>query len=96
MSRGRSYYGRPVVKQPVWTWEIPWYFFTGGLAGCSATMAAMAGAAGNRELARRAWPVALAAAAASPVLLVSDLGRPERFLNMLRMFKVTSPMSIGS
>jgi hypothetical protein len=96
MSTGRSYYGRPVIKQPVWTWEIPWYFFTGGLAGGSATLAAMAGAAGNRELARRAWPVALAAAAVSPGLLVSDLGRPERFLNMLRMFKVTSPMSMGS
>ena len=27
---------------------------------------------------------------------MSDLGRPERFLNMLRMFKVTSPMSMGS
>src|SRR4029077_8295803 len=31
-----------------------------------------------------------------PPLLSSDLGRPERFLNMLRVFKVTSPMSVGS
>jgi hypothetical protein len=92
----QSYYGRPVIKQPVWTWEIPAYFFTGGLAGASATLAFAAGAAGNEPLARRAWGTALAGAAAGPPLLVSDLGRPERFLNMLRVFKPTSPMSVGS
>jgi hypothetical protein len=92
----QSYYGRPVIKQPVWTWEIPGYFFTGGLAGASATLAFAAGAAGNEPLARRAWATALAGAAASPSLLISDLGRPERFLNMLRVFKPTSPMSVGS
>jgi formate-dependent nitrite reductase membrane component NrfD len=80
----------------VWTWEVPAYFFTGGMAGASATLAAGAGALGNRPLARRAWATALAGALASPVLLISDLGRPERFLNMLRVFKVTSPMSVGS
>ena len=108
MSRGRgeaamvpraepaSYYGRPVIKPPVWTWEIPCYFFTGGLAGASAVLASAADATGNRPLARRAWLVAFASVTASPALLVSDLGRPERFLNMLRMFKVTSPMSMGS
>ena len=42
------------------------------------------------------WRVALAGAVVSPALLISDLGRPERFLNMLRVFKVTSPMSVGS
>jgi len=94
--RPRSYYDRPVVKAPVWTWEIPWYFFAGGLAGASAPLAWAAGATGNERLARRAWAVALAAVSISPVLLISDLGRPERFLNMLRIFKVTSPMSVGS
>jgi Polysulphide reductase, NrfD len=92
----RSYYGRPILKEPVWTWEIPWYFFTGGLTGASSTLAAGARLAGEAGLARRASLVALAGTAANPALLVSDLGRPERFLNMLRMLKVTSPMSVGS
>src|SRR5439155_16708322 len=96
VSEPRSYYGRPVLKEPVWTPEIPIYFFTGGLAGASATTAWLAEAQGNEELGRRAWAVALAGAAVSPLLLISDLGRPLRFLNMLRMFKVTSPMSVGS
>ena len=92
----RSYYGRPVIKEPVWKPEVPWYFFSGGLGGASATLAFAAGVAGNRELARRSWLVSLGAISASPVLLIMDLGRPERFLNMLRVFKPTSPMSVGS
>jgi Ni/Fe-hydrogenase subunit HybB-like protein len=85
-----------VLKEPIWTWEIPSYFFAGGLAGGSAGLAFLAGVRGNEPLARRAWATALAGAVVSPALLISDLGRPERFLNMLRMFKVTSPMSVGS
>jgi hypothetical protein len=92
----RSYYGRRVVKQPVWTWEVPTYFFTGGLAGVSASLAYGAERQGNGELARAAWLASLGGVAVSPALLVSDLGRPGRFLNMLRVFKVTSPMSVGS
>ncbi|HEU4979212.1 MAG TPA: NrfD/PsrC family molybdoenzyme membrane anchor subunit, partial [Solirubrobacteraceae bacterium] len=92
----RSYYGQPVIKEPVWTPEIPVYFFTGGLAGASAGLALMAGATGNETLAKRSWAIALVNIGASPALLISDLGRPARFLNMLRMFKVTSPMSVGS
>jgi formate-dependent nitrite reductase membrane component NrfD len=92
----RSYYGQPVVKEPVWTWEIPLYFFTGGVAGASAGLAWGAELRGNRRLARRAWQVSLAGVAVSPALLVSDLGRPARFLNMFRMLRVTSPMSVGS
>ena len=87
---------RPVIKPPVWTWEIPFYFYTGGLAGASAGLARAAESRGNDVLARRASAVALAGAIASPALLVSDLGRPERFLHMLRLFNPTSPMSIGS
>lgn len=94
--QGRSYYGRPVLKAPVWTWEVPVYFWSGGIAGASAGLAWGAGATGNRPLERVAWRLAMAGIAASPPLLISDLGRPERFLNMLRMFKVTSPMSMGS
>jgi polysulfide reductase-like protein len=91
-----SYYGRPVLKPPVWSPEIPVYFFTGGLAGASAGLALAAGLRGNDVLARRAWLNAAAGIGVSPALLVSDLGRPGRFLNMLRLFKVTSPMSVGS
>jgi hypothetical protein len=92
----RSYYGQAVIKEPVWTWEIPVYFFTGGLGGASAGLAYLAELRGNEVLARRAWGVALAGIGASPALLISDLGRPARFMNMLRLFKVTSPMSVGS
>jgi hypothetical protein len=92
----RSYYGRPILKEPVWKPEIPWYFFTGGLSGASSSLALAARLNGNEELARRALLVAAGASAANPILLVKDLGRPARFLNMLRVFKVTSPMSVGS
>lgn len=92
----RSYYGRPVLKEPVWEWQIPWYFFTGGLAGASSGLALLARLTGNDALARRAHFGALAGATASPVLLVWDLGRPARFYEMLRVFKPTSPMSVGT
>ena len=92
----RSYYGRPVLKEPVWQPEIPWYFFTGGLAGGSSVLSLVARMAGNETLARRSLYVGAVADIVSPALLVSDLGRPERFLNMFRVFKVTSPMSVGS
>jgi hypothetical protein len=91
-----SYYGRPVLKEPVWKAEIPWYFFTGGLGGASAVLSAFARVRGYERLAKRSIYIGAAADAVSPVLLISDLGRPERFLNMLRVFKVTSPMSVGS
>jgi Polysulphide reductase, NrfD len=91
-----SYYGQPVIKEPVWTWEIPCYFFTGGLAGASAGLAYLAELRGEQPLARRTWLIALGAVTASPALLTMDLGKPTRFLNMLRVFKVTSPMSVGS
>ena len=91
-----SYYGRPIVKEPTWTWEIPLYFFFGGLAGASADLALISRIAGNDKLVRRAVLVALGGATVSPVLLISDLGRPERFYNMLRVVKPTSPMSVGT
>src|SRR4051812_29262984 len=91
-----SYYGQPVIKEPIWTWEIPCYFFAGGLAGASATMAYLAELRGERDLARRTWATALVAVTASPVLLTMDLGKPSRFVNMFRVLKVTSPISIGS
>jgi hypothetical protein len=92
----KSYYGRPILKEPVWKPEVPWYLFSGGIAGGSSVLALAARIAGNPLLARRALLLAGAASAANPVLLIKDLGRPERFYNMLRVFKVTSPMSVGS
>ena len=91
-----SYYGRPIVKEPTWTPEVPWYFFTGGIAGASSVLHGIARLSGNQRLAKTTLYVGAAAEVVSPVLLISDLGRPERFLNMLRVFKVTSPMSVGS
>jgi hypothetical protein len=92
----QSYYGRPVIKEPVWQGEIPWYLFTGGLGGASAVLSIVARIRGNAPLARRSIYIGAASDAVSPLLLIADLGRPERFLNMLRVFKVTSPMSVGS
>lgn len=92
----QSYYGRPILKEPVWTWEIPCYFFAGGLAGASSALSLVARAGGNVPLARATTYISAAGDAVSPVFLISDLGRPERFLNMFRVFKVTSPMSVGS
>jgi formate-dependent nitrite reductase membrane component NrfD len=87
---------KPIIKQPVWKAEIPVYFYSGGLAGASAAFALVSDLNGEHAVARRAWLTALAGAVISPPLLLSDLGVPRRFLNMLRLFKVTSPMSVGS
>jgi Polysulphide reductase, NrfD len=92
----RSYYGKPVVKEPVWEPMIPAYFFFGGTAGASASLGLAARLTGNAALARAAMYANAVAIAVSPPLLIGDLGRPDRFLNMLRMFKVTSPMSVGT
>jgi hypothetical protein len=95
-SSAESYYGRPIIKPPVWKQEIAWYLFTGGLAGASSTLALAARLSGNAKLARTASVVAAGGLAVSPVLLIKDLGRPERFANMLRVFKPTSPMNLGT
>lgn len=92
----RSYYGQPVLAPHVWTWEIQAYFFAGGMAGAAAPLAAGARLIGNDRLGRRAAIVALVGTMASPPLLIADLGRPARFLRMLRVFKPTSPMSVGT
>jgi hypothetical protein len=92
-----SYYGLPIVKAPVWTWEVPLYFFAGGAAGASSVIAFTAQLTGaSQSLVRDArWIAAIGAAVSGP-LLILDLGRPERFLNMLRVFKPQSPMSVGA
>jgi formate-dependent nitrite reductase membrane component NrfD len=92
-----SYYGRPVLKKPVWEErDIAGYLFTGGVAAGSALIAAGADLTGRPAMRRSARLVSFAALSVSGVALVHDLGRPERFYNMLRVFKPTSPMSVGS
>ncbi len=92
-----GYYGVPLLKQPPWTWQIPIYFFAGGAAGSASVIGAVARWIGHdRELARDCRYVAAAGTALSTALLVSDLGRPARFLAMMRVIKLQSPMSIGA
>jgi formate-dependent nitrite reductase membrane component NrfD len=91
-----GYYGRPILKQPIWGPAVAAYFFTGGLAGMSGALSFMARVRGNRALAKSALETSAAGLGVSLPLLVIDLGKPERFLNMLRVVKPTSPMSIGS
>ncbi len=91
-----GYYGIPLLKEPAWTWQIPLYFFVGGAAGAAAVMGAIANATGaDRRLVRDARFIAASGAVLSPALLIADLGRPERFLAMMRVFKPRSPMSMG-
>lgn len=91
-----GYYGIPLLKEPAWTWEIPLYFFVGGAAGAAAVVGAIGNYTGaDRKLVRDARWIAAAGSVLSPALLITDLGRPSRFLSMLRVFKPQSPMSMG-
>ncbi len=95
--RKPGYYGEPVVKPPVWTWEVPLYFFFGGIGGMSAVIAFDASLFHHNDLARAAmWIAIIAGAVLSPILLIMDLGRPHLFINMLRVFKHRSAMSMGA
>jgi Polysulphide reductase, NrfD len=91
-----GYYGQSVVRPPVWTWEIPVYLFVGGLGGMSALIAFGALLFHHFDVARTAMWVAAIAAVISPILLILDLGRPQLFINMLRVFKPQSAMSMGA
>lgn len=93
----QSYYGKPVINKPVWeSPDIPGYLFLGGLAGASSLLGAGAQFTGRHALAVASKSTAASAGVLSLVALVHDLGRPSRFLNMLRVFKPSSPMSVGS
>ena len=91
-----GYYNRPMLKPHPWKDYIGWYFFTGGLAGASSVIAAVAEVTGRPALAKHARRASLVGLLPSPVLLIADLGRPKRFIYMLRVMKLTSPMSVGS
>jgi formate-dependent nitrite reductase membrane component NrfD len=94
-----TYYDHPMLKQPVWIWSIPAYFYVGGVAGVGATFGAAAQLIAPRAMhsliVRSRW-VGTFGGALSAALLIHDLGRPARFLNMLRVFRISSPMSMGS
>ena len=94
--RKAGYYGQPVVRPPVWTWEIPIYFFVGGLGGMSSVIAFGALLFQHPDVARMAMWIAAIASVLSPILLILDLGRPRLFLHMLRVFKPQSAMSMGA
>jgi formate-dependent nitrite reductase membrane component NrfD len=91
-----SYYGRPVVKPAPWGHDVAAYLFLGGVAGGSAVLAAGAQLTGRAVLRRNCRLGALGSVGLGAAFLVRDLGRPERFVNMLRVIKLTSPMSLGS
>jgi formate-dependent nitrite reductase membrane component NrfD len=99
---GTTYYDRPVLKEPVWIWAVPAYFYSGGVAGAAAVLGAAAQVADDgdtphlRDLVVRCRWVAATGGALGTGFLIHDLGRPGRFLNMLRVFRPTSPMSVGS
>jgi hypothetical protein len=94
-----TYYDLPAVKEPVWTWEVPAYFYVGGAAGAAATIGAVLQLLDGEDSARvvqRCRELAAAGTVVGSCLLVRDLGRPERFLNMLRVFRPRSPLNLGS
>lgn len=95
----RGYYDRPVLKEPVWMWAVPAYFVAGGAAGAASTVGAAAQFAGRDEFAgliRACRRIATVGFATGTALLIYDLGRPGRFFNMLRVFRPSSPLNIGS
>jgi hypothetical protein len=91
-----SYYGRPILKAPVWSHDVAAYLFTGGLAAGSSLLAAGGQLTGRPALRRGGRVTAFAAITASGYFLIKDLGRPDRFHHMLRVAKPTSPMSVGT
>jgi formate-dependent nitrite reductase membrane component NrfD len=96
---GQSYYEMPAIKPSHYGWPIAAYFFIGGLASAAqfiATVLDMVGGKEDRPAVRAGRYLAFLGALVSPVLLIADLETPKRWYNMLRIFRPTSPMSIGS
>lgn len=95
-----SYYGRPVIKKPHWVWPIWVYFWVGGIWSGVSVLGTLLQIFGDKKrdasLLRSAHWLSLAGAGISPMLLILDLQRPERFLHMLRVLKLSSPISVGT
>jgi DMSO reductase anchor subunit len=96
---GPTYYDQPVLQTPVWIWTVPLYFYLGGTAGGALALGAAAQAADGRKLkgliARCHW-LGVGGLSLGSACLIYDLGRPMRFLNMFRVFRPSSPLSVGS
>lgn len=94
-----TYYDKPMLKEPVWEWAIPLYYYIGGLTGASLVLGAAAQIRQSKQLdnliGRCHW-IGLVGSTISGGLLIYDLGKPSRFLNMLRVFRPTSPMNVGA
>lgn len=96
-AQSKDYYRLALLKEPVWIWSVPAYFYMGGVAGGGAVLAAaLHGKRGLRRLAGWCRLLSFAGATVGPALLTYDLGKMSRFLNMLRVFRPSSPMSVGS
>jgi formate-dependent nitrite reductase membrane component NrfD len=96
--KDKNYYGIPPIKHAHWTWQIPIYFWIGGLGAGAHMFSTVAQLLGHEDeaLQRASRYTVLVTMILSPVLLIWDLGRPERFLNMMRVIKLRSPMSVQS
>ena len=91
-----TYYDQPIVKAPPWGPVIPAYLVLGGASGAAAALAAATARVPElRSLTTAATWLAAGTGGVGSVLLLTDLGRPERALNMLRVARPTSPMSMG-
>jgi formate-dependent nitrite reductase membrane component NrfD len=93
-----TYYERPMLKMPHWDgWNVVTYLFLGGVMGGLGVIGVLANPKheSDRKLKRTLAVTALVLSAACPSVLVTHLGRPERFLHMLRIVKIKSPMSMG-
>jgi formate-dependent nitrite reductase membrane component NrfD len=92
-----TYYDRPLLKMPHWNWQIATYLFTGGLMGGLGLIQLLVDPRDDseRKLRHSVRITAFLLAAANPAILITHLGKPERFLNMLRIVKFKSPMSLG-
>jgi hypothetical protein len=94
-----TYYDRPVLKESVWSLDIPLYYFVGGAAGAALTLGAAAQLTRDRELrefSRNCHLIGIAGSTLGAAFLIHDLGRPSRFLHMVRVFRPTSPMNVGA
>jgi len=94
-----SYYDISFLKEPVWKWEIASYFFLGGLSAGAYTLARLAerfGGGKYRDLTRAGTYVSFLSLLPCPPLLIHDLGDPKRFHHMLRVFKPSTPMNLGT
>jgi formate-dependent nitrite reductase membrane component NrfD len=97
--KATTYYGQPIIHKPTWKWTIAVYFFLGGIASGASFIGALAeffGGHEHRKTVRNARYLALVLAMICPIFLIADLGRPSRFHHMLRVFKISSPLSVGT